>query len=92
MATGQRGNRGLIALVGPSVRTVRRGYDRVVKLALYRRQGVPLYWIIDPAAKTLEVLSLHTDHWRVAATFAADDVVAAAPFPDVSFPLTVLWD
>ncbi len=31
--------------------------DRGVKLKLYRRQGVPVYWLVDPEAEVVEVWS-----------------------------------
>ena len=46
----------VIEILSPS--TARR--DRTVKLDLYRRQGVPEYWIVDSDAKQIEV-------WRLAA-------------------------
>ena len=38
-------------VVSPSSRT----RDRFTKRQLYQREGVPLYWIIDPDARTAEV-------------------------------------
>ena len=33
-------------------------FDRKTKLAIYAREGVPWAWLIDPLARTLEVLKL----------------------------------
>ncbi|GJM45340.1 MAG: hypothetical protein DHS20C21_21820 [Gemmatimonadota bacterium] len=43
-----------------SPRTSRR--DRIEKMELYRKAGVPEYWLIDPAACTFEFLDLRGEH------------------------------
>jgi Uma2 family endonuclease len=44
----------VVEIISPSSR--RR--DRKVKAALYARAGVPEYWIVDPASRSIEVLAL----------------------------------
>jgi Uma2 family endonuclease len=44
----------VVEIISPSSR--RR--DRMVKAELYARAGVPEYWIVDPAERSIEVLSL----------------------------------
>jgi len=39
--------------------------DRVTKLNKYAQCGVPHYWILDPKARTLEVLRLEGDSYRL---------------------------
>ncbi|MBT9583827.1 Uma2 family endonuclease [bacterium] len=39
--------------------------DRVTKLNKYAQCGVPHYWILDPKARTLEVLKLEGDSYRL---------------------------
>lgn len=41
----------VVEILSPSTET----RDRGMKLKLYRRQGVPRYWIVDPDAGTVEV-------------------------------------
>ena len=38
--------------------------DRGLKLKLYRRQGVPEYWIVDPETEVVEVWDLHGEEPR----------------------------
>jgi Uma2 family endonuclease len=53
--------------------------DREVKARLYAAGGVPEYWVIDPAARRVEVLTRNNDHYR-----------AQEPDPDGRYRSTVL--
>jgi Uma2 family endonuclease len=65
--------------------------DRTEKLAIYAEFGVPHVWLVDPDAKTLEVLALTGGKWLIAATFKDSDAVTAPPFEAHTFALDVLW-
>ena len=65
--------------------------DRTRKLAIYAREGVHHVWLVDPLARTLEVLALDGDRWIVAENHGGDDVVRAAPFAAIELGLTRLW-
>lgn len=54
--------------------------DRVIKMELYARCGVPFYWIVDPVARVLEVYALERGRWMVAGTFDRTAVVRIPPF------------
>lgn len=65
--------------------------DRTVKLRLFARERVPHVWLVDPAAKTLEVLRLDDGTWRLLGSWAAEERVRAEPFDAVELDLGVLW-
>ncbi|MBS2022515.1 MAG: Uma2 family endonuclease [Deltaproteobacteria bacterium] len=66
--------------------------DRVRKLPIYARHGVPFCWLIDPAARTLETLELDKKKtWRLTGAFADDARVKAKPFDAVTLDLSTLW-
>lgn len=66
-------------------------YDRVKKLGIYARERVGHYWLIEPEARTLEVLRLDGDGYRIAATFEGDAKMRAEPFDAVELELGLLW-
>ena len=66
-------------------------FDRVKKLAIYARAGVPHVWLLDPLARTLEVLRLENGRWTILATHAGAEVVRAEPFEAVELELAILW-
>jgi hypothetical protein len=65
--------------------------DRIRKLPAYAAASVPHVWLIDPAAKTLEVLRLESGRWLVVGLHAGDDVVRAEPFDAIEVRLGRLW-
>lgn len=65
--------------------------DRVKKLGVYAREGVAHAWLIDPIARTLEVLRLERGRWTIVSTAAASDLIRAEPFEALELDLTLLW-
>jgi len=65
--------------------------DRGDKLKVYAREHVAYVWLVDPEAKTLEVLQLDGPTYRIAAVFSGDAAVRAAPFDAIELDLSILW-
>lgn len=65
--------------------------DRVSKLPIYARAGVAHVWLVDPVARTLEVMRLEAGRWVVAETFGGDATVRVPPFEAISLHLPRLW-
>jgi Uma2 family endonuclease len=74
-------------IVSPSTASL----DRVKKLAVYAREGVAHAWLVDPDARTLEVLRLDGARWTILATHAGSESVRAEPFAEIELPLESLW-
>jgi len=68
-----------------------RKLDRVKKVPIYARSGVRHAWLVDPIARTLEVLRLERERYMIMATYADDARVRAEPFDAVDLDLAVLW-
>ena len=66
-------------------------YDRVIKLGYYASIGLPEYWIVDPAARTLERLVLDGERFRIDDALSGDDVFRPASFPELEIALAKLW-
>ena len=65
--------------------------DRSTKRQLYRRYGVPYYWIVDPEARTVEAYSLAGDEYQLIARIVGPDSVSLPPFSDLAFAPASLW-
>jgi Uma2 family endonuclease len=65
--------------------------DRVIKQAVYAREGVGFLWFIDPLARTLEAFELQSGRWMLSAALGENDHAAVAPFAAVPFELGELW-
>jgi Uma2 family endonuclease len=59
----------VIEVVSPS----NRGRDLLTKRSLYARAGVREYWLVDPDARTLEILTLDRDAFHLAAAASGDE-------------------
>jgi len=66
--------------------------DRSKKLPIYAAHGVSHVWLVDPAAKTLEVHTLGDDRrWRDVRIHEGDVRVRAEPFTAIELDLGALW-
>jgi len=65
--------------------------DRTRKLRIYAREGVRHVWLVDPIARTLEVLALDGSRWVVAEAHGGSHVVRVEPFAAVELEMARLW-
>jgi len=65
--------------------------DRGRKLRIYARAGVPHVWLLDPLARTLEVLALEGGRFFVAAVHDGAARLHAEPFAAHELDLARLW-
>lgn len=66
--------------------------DRVKKLSIYARERVSHAWLVDPIARTLEVLRLEGSRWTIVATWSGIVTVQAEPFDAIDLDLSLLWE
>ncbi len=66
--------------------------DRVKKLTIFAREMVLQVWLVDPIARTLEVLRLDAGRWTIVSTWAGVETVRAEPFDAIDLDLAWLWD
>jgi Uma2 family endonuclease len=65
--------------------------DRTEKFELYRKCGVPHYWIVDPMAHTIEAFELRGARYELAGSGKSGDTVRLPPFPDLDIVVSTLW-
>ena len=75
-------------VLSPSTASV----DRVKKLAIYAREQVAHAWLVDPIARTLEVLRLEQGRWSIVSSFADFAVVRAEPFDAIELDLSLIFE
>ena len=75
-----------VEIISPSTPAI----DRVKKLALYARYGVPYYWIVDPDARSIEGYELGAGVYRLVDTVAAEPR-ALPPFPGLPLVAGRIW-
>jgi Uma2 family endonuclease len=60
-------------------------------MPVYARYGVAYLWLVDPIARTLEVLRLQNGHWLVVGLYQDNAEVSPPPFQDSVLSLADLW-
>lgn len=79
----------VVEIVSPGAGNARR--DRQTKLALYAREGVDEFWIVDWQARTVEVYRRAGGTLELARSLHGNDVLDSPLFPGFSVPITRLW-
>ncbi len=64
--------------------------DKLRKVAVYAKYGIPEYWIADPANGTLEQYELHGETYSLTNVYQPDDPVRSERIPCVSFTMQEL--
>ncbi|MCL6635258.1 MAG: Uma2 family endonuclease [Peptococcaceae bacterium] len=65
--------------------------DRIKKSRLYREYGVKEYWLVDPGAKTVEVLALDDRGWYQAGAYDEEDILASPLLPGLRVELKEIF-
>lgn len=62
--------------------------DRVLKRDLYAQNGVPQYWLVDPAERAIDVLCLdRRGAYRLEGRYAAGQTLVTPALPGFSLPV-----
>jgi Uma2 family endonuclease len=59
--------------------------------AIYERNGVREYWLVDPVARSLSVHGLQGEKLQLGATLSEDDAFESALLPGLSFQVGELF-
>ncbi len=64
-----------------------RRKDRLQKMEIYRREGIPHYWLADPENETLEAFALREGHYTLVAAGGREDAFSHPEFPEMELDL-----
>ena len=73
----------VVEVLSPGTEDYDRGYKRI----LYSRHGVKEYWLVDPAAETVEVLTQQTEGLALSATYQRSQSLASPLLPELAIDL-----
>ena len=77
----------IIEVLSPSTR--RRDLGR--KAEIYARFGVPQYWIADPKAASMRILTLSGERYEIEAEGKAPSILRPRAFPRMRVPLAKVF-
>lgn len=80
--------RGAPALVVEVLSPTTTRRDRDVKRKIYERFGVQEYWIVDPQARTVEVMTLNEEGYVSRGVLAQGHVLTSPLFPGLSLEVS----
>src|SRR3972149_8068185 len=66
--------------------------DKIVKRDLYATHGVKEYWIVDPLTKSVEVMSLSSDGFKLYGIFSKEDTLTSPLIDGLSIPLHEVFE
>lgn len=79
----------VVEIVSPGSENERR--DRETKLALYSREGVEEYWIVDWQRRTVDVYRRAGDALELVQTLAGDDALESPLLPGFRLQIARIW-
>jgi Uma2 family endonuclease len=69
-----------------------RDRDYIHKRAQYSAIAIPEYWLIDPLAQTVTVLTLKGDDYQEVGVFGNDEAIASIELPELELNVGQLFD
>lgn len=69
-----------------------RDRDYIYKRAQYTAIGVPEYWLIDPVAQTMMVLTLDGEAYREVGVFSKDEAIASFEFAGLELTVGQIFE
>lgn len=79
----------VVEILSPGSANIRR--DRISKLNLYAKHGVPEYWIVDPQNKTLDRYVRQNSALILRETLQHEDALTMTALPGFSCPVSDLF-